>query len=63
MLMTIDVGNTHCLFGIFQGETLMASFRINSRTERTADEMAILVHNARAYYGCNYFECRAENYG
>ena len=43
MLMTIDVGNTHCLFGIFQGETLMASFRINSRTERTADEMAILV--------------------
>lgn len=43
MLMTIDVGNTNVLFGVFNGEELVANFRINSRTERTADELAILV--------------------
>ena len=27
MLMTIDVGNTHCLFGIFQGEEQIIEFQ------------------------------------
>ena len=43
MLMTIDVGNTNILVGVFRGEELYASFRINSRTERTSDELGILL--------------------
>lgn len=43
MLMTIDVGNTNILVGVFRGEKLYASFRINSRTERTSDELGILL--------------------
>ncbi|NCC84127.1 MAG: type III pantothenate kinase [Clostridia bacterium] len=43
MLMTIDVGNTNIVMGVFHGEDLAASFRINSRTERTSDELGILI--------------------
>lgn len=43
MLMTIDVGNTNILMGVFEGEELLSSFRINSRTERTSDELGILM--------------------
>ncbi|HHU54171.1 MAG TPA: type III pantothenate kinase [Clostridiaceae bacterium] len=43
MLMTIDIGNTKILFGVFHGEDLVARFRINSRTERSSDELAILL--------------------
>lgn len=43
MLMTIDVGNTNVLIGIFKGEELLTSFRVNSRTERTSDEIGILM--------------------
>lgn len=43
MLMTIDVGNTHISIGVFNGEMLEASFRLNSKTERTSDELGILL--------------------
>lgn len=43
MLMTIDVGNTTILVGVFKGEELFASFRLNSRTERTSDELGIFL--------------------
>lgn len=48
MLMTIDVGNTTILVGVFKGEDLFASFRLNSRTERTSDELGIFLLNMLA---------------
>lgn len=45
MLMTIDVGNTHIKLGVFEGEELKASFHLNSKQERTSDELAILIIN------------------
>lgn len=51
MLMTIDVGNTTILVGVFKGEDLYASFRLNSRTERTSDELGILLLNMLASKG------------
>jgi len=38
MLLTIDVGNTHTVIGVFDGERLVADWRIASVTHRTADE-------------------------
>ena len=38
MLLAIDVGNTNIKYGIFDGENLVASFRVSSRISRTADE-------------------------
>jgi type III pantothenate kinase len=43
MLLTLDVGNTNIAIGIFNGEDLVGDFRMMSRTERTADEMAMTV--------------------
>jgi len=38
MLLAADVGNTHTVFGVFEGEALQASFRIGSTQGRTSDE-------------------------
>ncbi len=48
MLLTIDVGNTNIVFGLFQEETLRFHWRMASRSECTADELgAFLVTVAR----------------
>ncbi len=38
MLLAIDVGNTHTVIGIFNGEKLSADWRMASLTHRTVDE-------------------------
>jgi len=38
MLLAIDVGNTHTVLGIFEGERLAADWRMASLTHRTVDE-------------------------
>ncbi len=38
MLLAIDIGNTNIKYGVFEGEKLVASFRVSSRINRTADE-------------------------
>ncbi len=43
MLLAIDVGNTHTVLGLYDGQTLVASWRIATRPERTADELGVLV--------------------
>ena len=39
--MAIDIGNTNVGVGVFDGERLVASWRINSDTRRMADEYAL----------------------
>lgn len=41
MLLTIDVGNTNTVFGLFDGETLVKSFRVKTDSRETADEIAL----------------------
>jgi len=38
MLLTIDVGNTNIVYGLFQGDQLVHQFRVESARGRTADE-------------------------
>jgi type III pantothenate kinase len=42
-LLAIDVGNTNTALGVFAGDTLVASWRIETNERRTADEYAVLV--------------------
>jgi type III pantothenate kinase len=44
MLLVVDIGNTHTAFGLFAGDTLRFDWRIETRSERTADEQAAIVH-------------------
>jgi type III pantothenate kinase len=43
MLLTIDVGNTNIVLGVFEGEALIDSWRLATMRERTSDELGILV--------------------
>ena len=43
MLLTIDVGNTQTVLGLFDGPSLVHHWRISTNAERTSDEMAMLI--------------------
>src|ERR1700722_12633331 len=43
MLLTIDVGNTNTVLGIFDGDQIVEHWRINTDPDRTADEIAVLL--------------------
>ncbi|MFM1916786.1 MAG: type pantothenate kinase [Actinomycetota bacterium] len=41
MLLTIDVGNTNTVLGLFEGSELVRSWRITTHARATADEIAL----------------------
>ncbi len=41
MLLAIDVGNTNIVYGVFDGATLVHTFRVESARGRTADEYGV----------------------
>ena len=41
-LLTIDVGNTNTVLGLFEGDDLVRSWRIKTDARSTADEMALV---------------------
>lgn len=41
MLITIDVGNTHTVIGIYEGERLTHHWRLSTDPERTTDEYGV----------------------
>ena len=44
MLFAVDVGNSHTVSGIFDKGKLVGNWRMQSRQDRTADELAIRYH-------------------
>lgn len=56
MLLVIDIGNTNITMGIYDQETLIGNYRLNTKAKRTSDEygMALLtfmtVHNVIKEY-------------
>lgn len=45
MLLTFDVGNTETVIGLFDADQLTDHWRISTRTERTVDEMGLLIRS------------------
>ena len=45
MILGIDIGNTNIKYGVFDGDKLVASFRVSSRLTRTADEYGAVLVN------------------
>lgn len=43
MLLTIDVGNTNITLGVFDGEAIVGTFRINTKITRTSDEYGVVI--------------------
>lgn len=43
MLLAIDVGNTNITLGVFDGEEIVGTFRLNTRIARTSDEYGVMI--------------------
>jgi len=52
MLLTIDVGNTNTLLGLYDGETLRHHWRIKTDRDRMPDEYGMMVLNLFSHVGC-----------
>lgn len=51
MLLTIDVGNTNTVLGVFRGDELIANWRLTTAREQTVDEYGVLTRNLFALAG------------
>jgi type III pantothenate kinase len=51
VLLAVDVGNTNVTIALFEGDRLVADWRVTSHRERTADEMAVELHDLFALRG------------
>jgi type III pantothenate kinase len=52
MLLAIDAGNTNVVLGIFEGDRAVATMRVTTRRDATADEVSLVVaHLARKIEG------------
>ncbi|MEE8519110.1 MAG: type III pantothenate kinase, partial [Dehalococcoidia bacterium] len=45
MLLTLDIGNTNITAGVFDGERLVASWRLTTDDQRQVDEYALQLHD------------------
>ncbi|MGH8837064.1 MAG: type III pantothenate kinase [Actinomycetes bacterium] len=50
MLLTIDVGNTHTVLGLFDGDDIVEHWRVSTDARRTADELAVVIHGLLSQY-------------
>ena len=43
MLLVVDIGNTNITLGVFKDEEIIATFRLNTKIQRTSDEYGMLI--------------------
>jgi type III pantothenate kinase len=58
-LLTIDIGNTHTVLGVFVGEKLEHFWRVTSGVSRTGDELGALVETLCRDYNAGLTRSRA----
>jgi len=49
--MTVDIGNTQMVFGLFEGEQLLCHWRLSSHHQLTGDELAWQLHGMFQQFG------------
>ena len=54
MLFTIDVGNSHTVIGIYEGERLRHNWRISTVRDRTTDEYGAMLHTLLSAEGLEH---------
>ena len=58
MVLTIDIGNTNIVLGVFVGDRLISSCRVFTRKDSLADEYAVLFNNMLNLKGVNPAQIR-----
>lgn len=59
MLLVVDVGNTHTVLGLYDGERLVHDFRIETSKGRTSDEHHVLLLSLLTLAGVERSDVRA----
>ena len=59
MLLVIDVGNSNIVFGVYDGEKLIRSWRLSTDKSRTSDEYAALLHTLFGRSGLDFTSVNA----
>jgi type III pantothenate kinase len=54
MLLCIDTGNTQTVIGLFDGNRLADHWRIATNSERTADEIALMIQQFLGFHGFSF---------
>src|SRR5437870_245926 len=54
MLLVIDIGNTNTSLGVFDGETLVAHWRLTTARSRTVDEWGVHARNLFSLAGLDF---------
>jgi type III pantothenate kinase len=60
MLLAVDIGNSNIVFGVFEGDSLLFHFRMETRKARTEDEYAAFLHSQFALFGVPFQAATAE---
>ena len=56
MLLTIDVGNTQTVIGLFEGDELVDHWRVATSAEKTSDELALALRQFIGWHGVDAVE-------
>jgi type III pantothenate kinase len=59
MLLAVDIGNTNTGLGLFDGETLRIDWRLETRVERTGDELAAALRGLFELAGLRFSDVTA----
>ena len=51
MILTIDIGNTNIVFGVFDGEELVFESRADTNSHRMADQYSVIITQVFGLYG------------
>lgn len=54
MILTMDIGNTNVKYGVFDGDELVASWRVSTKASRTADEYGMVLYDLLKQRGVNF---------
>lgn len=54
MILCVDIGNTNCVFGIYEKDNLIATFRLESNLSQTIDEYGFKVLELLKYHNIEY---------
>ncbi len=59
MLLTIDLGNTTTVIGVFSGQDMVEHWRISTRWPQTADELGVMFRQLLALKSCDASQINA----
>ena len=62
MLLTLDVGNTNTVLGVFRGKELVANWRLTTARDQTIDEYGILTRDLFTLGGSGAARNRRRDY-